>query len=356
MGKITINQDSLKTRRDWKRHQVNPGANVFRILPPFGEVEVHNNYPFRKWSTTWLVDPRNGKRRPFATPQTDGEKTDPVREYSETLKVFIEKTKAALKAKNLSDEQISKRMKGLNEIAWQVRVQHTYVYNACDKSGEVGLLELKSTAHKGLKKMMSQYIKEYGQDPTSLNSDLKDDSGVWFNITKEGEGKETTYGVTFNQTKKKTADGEVIKVDDRSPLSDNIVENFADLGYDLNSVYTRKTYEELKDILLYNLAILAKETPECVLEGYDISDIDLSALEGDQAPAAEEAAAEEVEEAPVAKKANNVKIRLDDADDVDDDAPVAKKVSAPVAAAAGKKANGAVPKDILAMADDILGE
>jgi hypothetical protein len=348
MGKITINQDALKSRREWKRHEIQKGSNVFRILPPFGDVEVHNNYPYRKWSTAWLVDPKTGKRRPFATPLTDGEQECPIREYSDKLNKFIDKLKSQLEAKGLSEDKVKDRLKGLREVAWQIKVQHSYVYNATDKSGEVGILELKSTAHQGVKKMMNQYIKDYGQDPTTLESDITDNAGVWFLITKEGEGKMTEYKVEFNQLKEKQPNGKISKEDDRSPLSDNIVENYDSLGYDLNAVYTRKSYDELREILLYNLALLSKETPECVLPGYDISDMGVESA----ATAKQEVVEEEEVKLPPKKTAPKVNLQLDDEDDVPFELDTPKKAPAKTAPPTTKRTRS----EIEAMADAILGE
>lgn len=349
MGKIAINQDALKSRREWKRHTIQKGNNVFRILPPFGDVEVHNNYPYRKWSTVWLVDPKTNNRRPFASPLTDGETECPVLEYTDKLNKFIDKTKSALEAKGFSEEKVKDKLKGLREVAWQIKVQHSYVYNASDKSGEVGILELKSTAHQGIKKMMNQYIKEYGQDPTTLDSDIADNAGVWFMITKEGDGKMTEYKVEFNQVKEKQANGKISKEDDRTPLSDNIVNNYDSLGYDLNAVYTRKSYDELKEILLYNLAMLSQSVPECVLPGYDIS-----AYEGVASKTSSKAEPEEddvTEEVVVksAPKTNKVALKLDD----DDDLPFDLDDVKPVKSATPAKRTRS---EIEALADSILGD
>ena len=354
MGKIAINQDSLKSRRDWKRHQIQKGSNVFRILPPFGDVSVHNNYPYKKWSTVWLVDPKTGTRRPFASPLTDGEQECPVREYSDKLNKHIEKLKSTFEAKGMSEEKVKDKLKGLREIAWQIKVQHSYAYNASDKSGEVGLLELKSTAHQGIKKMMNTYIKEYGQDPTTLDSDIEDNAGVWFLINKEGEGKMTEYKVDFNQLREKLPNGKISKEDDRSPLSDNVTQNYADLGYDLNAVYTRKSYDELREILLYNLAILAQTTPECILPGFEIDDVAVAPAKAVESEMEDE---DEVEvKAPVKKTSKVVTLQLDDEDDVPfelDETPKkapAKTLAAPASTKQRSKS------DIMQMADDILGD
>lgn len=344
MGKISINQDALKSRREWKRHKVQDGANTFRVLPPFGDVSVHNNYPYRKWSTVWLLDPKTQNRRPFATPLTDGEDC-PVKEYNDALTKFIDLKKSKLEAKGIPEAKVKAELEGLRQVQWSTRVGHSYAYNAADKSGEVGVLELKSTAHQGMKKKMAEYIKEYGQDPTTLESDMKDNAGVWFQVDKEGKGKDTTYTVNFAQIKKKNADGEIQKFDDRTPLSDNIVENYEEIGYDLNTVYMRKSYSELKDILLYNLAVLAKDTPECVIPGYEIDGVEVADEEADGEK-------EEVRKAPAAKTSKvNLNLGSDDDDVSDETVEVAPEV-----ASKQNKTTKKSTADFMKMADDILGD
>jgi len=316
MAKITINMDSLKSGRDWVRHKVNDGSNIYRILPPFGDASVHNNYPYRRWSICWLQDPKSGKRKPFATPKTDSEEC-PIQEYSDALNKYIEAKLHHLKADGLSETDIKAEMEGLRSVQWNIKPQHIYAYNACDQAGSVGLLEIKSTAHKAMKKMMNQYIKDYGQDPTSLNSD-ENDSGVWFNITKEGKGKDTEYGVVFHQTRQKM-NGQLVKIDDRTALPEHVVNNYESLAYDLNSIYTKKNYDELREILMFNLSLLAEEVPEAVLEGYGV----------DTPPSTTEAVSK-VQQAPK-KSATKVTLNLNDADDADDEpAPVRKAASAPM--------------------------
>lgn len=336
MANIKINTESLRSSRETKRHKIQNGSNVFRILPPFGDVSVHNNYPYKKWSIVWMVDPRYGSRRPFASPMTDGEKC-PVDEYNKKLTSFIEKKKSKLEQQNASKEEIKDKLKTLYEIQWQLKLSHVYAYNACDKSGEVGILELKSTAHKAMKKMMNTYIKDYGQDPTSLNSDLKNDSGVWFDIRKEGEKKDTEYDVVFAVTKKKNADGELEKKDDRSPLSEHVVDNFEDLAYDLYSLYRPMSYDKLHEVLLANLALIKDRCPEAVLD-YDVPD-SLNAVSSVSSDEKEEV------EVPKVKPAKKPIINLSDDDD-DEDEPVVVKP-----AITTKK-----PKDIAALAESILGD
>jgi len=205
-----------------------------------------------------------------------------------------------------------------------------------------GLLELKSTAHKDLKKAMNEYVLEYSQDPTSLESDINNNAGVWFNISKEGKMMDTQYRVSVNQIKKKTSDGDVVKVDDRSPLSPNIVDNFVDQGYDLNALYARKTYDELKEILMLHLAAIAMEVPEAIFGEYSLSSSKPSLSSKQEL--------DEEDDKPVAKAKPKLTIRLDDADEEDDEPVVVKKaVAAPIK---GKSSSA----DIMAMADEILNK
>lgn len=267
-GKIKINMDSLKTRREWTRHKVKDGHNVYRILPPFGESS--NGYPYRKWQIIWgLQDPETGRSRPFASSMT-GEKKCPVTEYVQSLKKKAEKLSSQMAASGVSEEDQKSRLTALNKLITDLNPKTVYVYNAADKSGSVGLLELKSTAQKKMKSEMTQYIQDYNQDPTSLNSE-DTDSGVWFDITRSGLGRDTEYDVKKMQIKTKNpATGKISFEDDRSALPDAVTENYSNLAYDLSAVYQIKTYEELSDILEANMSLIVEMCPDADLGTTDV--------------------------------------------------------------------------------------
>lgn len=252
-NKIKINLDSLKARREWKRHKVKDGHNVFRILPPFGESS--NGYAYKKWQIIWgLSDPETGRSRPFASSMTS-EKRCPITEYVQQLKKKSDQIRSQLQAAGETEESIKERLAPLNKLATDLSPKTVYIYNAVDKAGEVGLLELKSTAHKKMKAEMIQYIGDYNQDPTSLNSD-ETDSGVWFDVIRTGEGRDTEYDVKKFQNKVKKPTGGFSFEDDRSALPDSVVENYDNMAYDLSSVYQVKSYDELQEILEANMTNL----------------------------------------------------------------------------------------------------
>lgn len=312
---LKLNLDSLKERKEWKRHPINQGENIYRVLPPFGEGS--DGYAYRRWVIAWLADPQTGRRRPYASPRSFAtDSACPVSEYVSLVEKKKEALEASLKNRNASREEVKEALKPFTDMLWAIKPKATYIYNACNKAGEVGLLELKKTAHDAMKKQMMQYVTDYGQDPTSLESN-PDDSGIWFKIRREGEGTNTEYSVSKNQTKKKTSEG-IVWVDDRDPLPTNVMDNYDSLGYDLTTLYKRYSYDELKEVLMANLANLYAQAPELQVPGFEVD-----------APKPVKAVAkveedEDVEDykAPIKKPVN---IRFDDHDDDDEEAPAPKK-------------------------------
>lgn len=329
--KIKINLDSLKTRREWKRHKVKDGSNVYRILPPFGESS--NGYPYRKWQIIWgLIDPESGRARPFASSMTS-EKKCPVTEYVGELKKKAESLKSQLAAAGVSEEDQKNRLGALQKLISDLNPKTVYIYNAADKSGDVGLLELKSTAQKKMKAEMSQYIQDYNQDPTSLNSD-DTDSGLWFNITRAGLGRDTEYDVKKMQIKTKNpTTGKISFEDDRSPLPDAVVENYDNLAYDLGAVYQVKSYDELAEVLEANMASLIELCPD--------ADLSASSTVVKSAP---KAAPVQTVVKPVGTK--TVTLKMDDEEEEEE--VVSKPVSRTV------KATAAADDDFMAEADALL--
>lgn len=342
--KIKLNLDSLKSRREWKRHKVKDGTNVYRILPPFGEAS--NGYPYRKWQIIWgLTDPESGRARPFASSMTS-EKRCPVTEYVAQLKERAEDMKAQFKASGVSEEDIKERMATFNTLINDLSPKTVYIYNAADKAGEVGLLELKSTAHKKMKTEMNNYIRDYNQDPTSLGS-TDEDSGLWFNVLRSGIGRDTEYDVKKCQSRVKGATGGVSFVDDRSALPEAVVENYDNLAYDLSAVYQVKSYDELTEILNHNLENI-----------YDLCpDADLT-----QAPNFTAAPVAATTRQTPAKPAGTKPIAInlaDDEDDINEDnlqgAPVRNAATKAAPLPAGRKNQVPVIDDaFMAEADAIL--
>ena len=269
MSNIKINLDSLnpKSFKKTVRHKVQDGDNIVRFLPPFG-AEAQGS-PYIKWNVVWgLTDPNSGRMRPFASSSTY-EGRCPVYDYLDLLKQKLD---------TITDEV---KLEELNKFISNLRPKSVYAYNAVDKSGQIGVLELKTTAHRKVIALMSQYINDYSQDPTSLNADATD-SGVWFNVTRTGKGFDTTYDAKKYQTMSKDANGVPQFQDDRSPLAENIVQNFDSIAYDLSTIYQKLSYEDLKDILIANVVNASETLPELLVPGFGADEVAEAALLGTQ--------------------------------------------------------------------------
>ena len=170
----------------------------------------------------------------------------PLVEYTKGLQAKADK----MKSNGSSKEELRK----INELISVFRPKNSFLYNASDKDGNVGILELKATAHDQLKALMGDYIKDYNQDPTSLNSE-DDDSGVWFKFIRTGQKFDTKYKVEKEQTKVKE-NGRIAFVDDRTALPEHVTQNYDSLAYDIHTIYKVLTYDEVKTVMLANLRII----------------------------------------------------------------------------------------------------
>lgn len=326
MANININLDSLspKSFKKTVRHKIKDGVNTLRFLPPFGEEA--NGYPYRKWNVIWgLTDPNSGRMRPYASSSTY-EGQCPVYDYLDELRQKVEQDKAALMSTGVTEEAVKAKFKPINDFISAIRPKTVFAYNAADKSGTVGVAELKSTAHKDVLKVMNQYIKDYNQDPTSLNNEVSD-SGVWINVNREGEGFNTKYSASKNQVMQKNEQGVPSYQDDRSQLAENIKENYEELAYNLDTIYEKKTYDELKEILVANILDAANDIPELLIPGFG--------LEVATSPVQNATSVETV----TPQGTGNVGLKLD---------------AEPVAVTTATPASNSDTDDLLAMADDLF--
>ena len=266
MAEIKINMDSLKTFKKAVRHKIKEGDTILRMLPPFSDAS--NGYPYCRWSISWgLIDPSTGNRRPYADCKPE-EGRSPIWEYLDLLREKIEVLKTELKTEGMTEKDLTERFKLTNRYISDMKPKTCYIYNAVDKSGVAGLVELKTTAHKQVMKLMNRYILDYNQDPTSLGSDPKD-SGVWMKISRSGSSFDTEYTVAKNQVMIRDPNTGVPSYqDDRSALPESIIQDINSASYDLTTLYQKKSYDELREILVANLSLLAKDNSDLYIKEF----------------------------------------------------------------------------------------
>src|SRR5690606_12587453 len=142
-----------------------------------------------------------------------------------------------------------------------------------------------------------------------------------------------------------------VYIDDRSPLPENVVTGWEDMAYDLSSIYQVKSYEELRQILLANMANIIEECPEALIEGFE-PEGSIASEEDDDKPVTR---AQQAKKAAPAAQTKPVTTKFADPDDDVADEDEAEEAAAPAPAAKPKTAKASAPSDdIFAMADDIL--
>ncbi len=269
-SKIRINKDSLSTGTKTNWFYLKDGVSIYRILPPkLGS----NGYPYKRWIVCWgLNDPERGTIKPCVSGYMTNGKFCPIDDYNKKLtekKTNMEESLKKTQEGTSEWQSLKDRISYLGKYLFSMKIRYNYIYNAADKSGKTGLLVLPATAHRQLQKLMMEYMNDYGQDPTSLNS-ATEDSGVWFKFERTGKGFDTEYSVKKNQNTVKAENGAISYVDDRSALPEEIVKNYdTDMVKDLETIYQIKSVEEITKILMLNLKARAAENKDILVDGYD---------------------------------------------------------------------------------------
>lgn len=234
MSEELVNFDGMSSSgngRDIKRFKITEGSHVFRILPPFGT--NHGNVPSRQVQLHWGFFKEDGKTSPVpCSYPTEG--YCPICERVKEREALAERSKA-----QGNEEEANQILKDVS----QIKVKRTYLMNASNKAGEVGILEVTKTSIDGLIKHMKAYQTKYGKNPVSLAT------GVWFVFSRSGKGFNTSYEVELNKNMVTLPDGDQVEKVDNSALAANILENYEKLAYDIHKMYAPVSSADLKRIL-----------------------------------------------------------------------------------------------------------
>ena len=228
-----LNLDGMASanRREIKRFKVTEGSHLYRILPPFGT--DHQKRASRQIQLHWGYETSDGKKRPLVCSySTEG--SCPI-----CIKVkSLEEELKSLKDSGADEEEI----KELEQVISARRVKRSFLLNAANKEGEVGVLEIPKTAHDQLLDLMREQITKFAKNPTSLKD------GVWFLFTRSGKGFKTEYKVAVNKAIVKV-DGEDLERVDRTSLAPSIIDGYESLAYDIHSMYKPQAAEDLARIV-----------------------------------------------------------------------------------------------------------
>lgn len=228
-----LNLDGMKTgtKRDITRFKVTEGSHIYRILPPFGT--DHQRKASRQIQLHWGFYKADGTTSPLPC-SYPFEGTCPICNHVKDLEGMADKEKSL--GNTETAEGILKDVSG-------IKVKRSFLLNAANKNGEVGVLEIPKTAHDQMIELMREYLNKYGKNPTSLKD------GVWFVFSRSGKGFNTTYKVSINKSMVTLEDGDQVEKVDRSPLAQNIQDNYEQLAYDIHTMYKPIKSTDLRRIL-----------------------------------------------------------------------------------------------------------
>lgn len=183
-----------------KTGKVNPGENFIRILPP-----MHNLASAGTWkvyfTTHWGYkgvnprDPSRGASRPFRCILDKDRRTGLIRQECpacnsyEELKNRAAEMEAGLKTRGLDKEEIKTAMATINQQLKDFRSESKYYVNVLYKDGKVGDFKLNHKDHMSrINAIIDGVDGKGGLLKTDEVNPLHPDQGVWFKLTRTGDG------------------------------------------------------------------------------------------------------------------------------------------------------------------------
>lgn len=226
------------------------GSVVVRVLPPYGS----NNQGalFSKYTVHWGFMDSEQNIRPVACSYTT-ERYCPVCDMVRQARSEMEELKH-------QGNDTGKRYEQLKKTVDSFDAKTFFLLNVVDLSdGEVKMLELTKTAVSGkgreiapnsLLGKIKEAVEKRKFDPIALTG------GVWFEISRNGEGLNTVYSVDFNRVTKVDSDGNEVEALNRSPLEESTLNKIkaqlkGDTGpmYDIHTMYEERTSTQLKSFI-----------------------------------------------------------------------------------------------------------
>jgi hypothetical protein len=226
------------------------GSVVVRILPPYGT----NNQGalYSKYTVHWGFMDAEQSPRPVAC-SYPSERYCPVCD-------MVRKAKSELEELKRQGVETGNRYEQLKKTVETFDSKTFFLFNVVDLAdGEVKMLELPKTAVSGRGREISpnsllgkitEAIDKRKFDPVSLTT------GVWFEISRNGEGINTVYSVDFNRIIKTDADGNEVEALNKTALDESTVNKVkaqikGDEGpmYDIHSMYEERTSLQLKSFI-----------------------------------------------------------------------------------------------------------
>lgn len=226
------------------------GSVVVRVLPPYGT----NNQGalFSKYTVHWGFLDAEQNPRPVAC-------SYPTERYCPVCDM-VKQARSEMEELKRQGTDSGKRYEQLKKTVDSFDAKTFFLLNVVDLAdGEVKMLELTKTAVSGkgreiapnsLLGKIKEAVEKRKFDPIALTG------GVWFEISRNGEGLNTVYSVDFNRITKVDSDGNEVEALNRSPLEESTINKIkaqlkGETGpmYDIHSMHEERTSLQLKSFI-----------------------------------------------------------------------------------------------------------
>jgi len=222
-----------------KRFKIKDGDNIFRILPPLGEMADLGKW-FKYYRVEWGYRTSDGKNKPFLDCRKFNFETKEVEVESAAFlrRDEIRNAKDAVNKQlktNPSDPTLLEKKKALGDLGMRYNCENKYYLNVVNEQGEIGLLKIGKRAMDGLQGQIKEFREKRGADPMGL-------VGTYFNFYRTGTGLETIYTVT--PYREMLQDGsERIK---SHTMDEGFISRLSSEAFELSGMYPTLTPDQVK--------------------------------------------------------------------------------------------------------------
>lgn len=230
-----------------KIFKIEDGDNVYRILPPMGELADAGTWA-KYYAVVWGYKNSQGKNKPFVDPSEKNRSNGMLEHVSAALerRLKLEEQKEKMKKAGATKEQMDK----INEILKQFNIEKKFYVNAVNLKGEIGLLKIGYKVYKALtgdkqkgEKGLIDRLMDKGVDPVSSL-----DNGRFFNLHRQGRGLDTQYTVTVYQENVEV-NGEVYQKDKVHKIDDALINRLEKEAFNLATLYPTPSLAEVERIV-----------------------------------------------------------------------------------------------------------
>lgn len=235
---------SSTKKKTWR---LKDGANVYRILPPFGSFAKDG-----KWATYesihWGYKGSKGIRT-FSCGQVKDYKSKMVKVACSECDLIEQRKKdyenqlnqSVEVEKKMTKDQAKEFLKPLSSWLYDHNLDKKWYMNAMNNDGEIGRLAIPHKMYQALQSEIDRLIKK-GIDPITATK------GVKFNFERTGTSNKTVHKCTA-VTENVKVNGEELERTLIVPLTEEVIKRMATEAWDLKGMFKSLKADEVKQLV-----------------------------------------------------------------------------------------------------------